>query len=291
MKDLIYDNSNKPFYKDKSINNAYMSQSGGLPLIRFSCFDEYDWMDAVMTTRLGGVSSGHLSSLNLGHDRGDDPENVRKNHHILSKAIGVLPGNIIKSEQVHGTNVSYVDESVSTAADFSYSFFDNDGTYTDIPGMALCIGAADCVPIFLVATDKKMVAGVHSGWKGTVGGISAKAVEALISRGCQPGNITALIGPSISQKNYEVSPDVIERFNESGFGENMSDIAYIKDNGHYQLDLWAACFYTLLKAGLPVSNIHFASVCTYDNHDILFSHRYTKGNRGNQNGVIWIKSV
>lgn len=290
MSKLIYHQTTSPFYKDKSTNNAYLSKESGLTLIRFDCFKSLDWMDAVMTTRLGGVSCDHLSSLNLGNDRGDAPENVIKNHEILAKSLGLPIENLVKTHQVHQTNLAFVEKNHLPAGPDIRHFQNTDGLLTTLSNVALCIGAADCVPVFLVAKDTKEIAAVHSGWKGTVGRIGAKAVKELINHGSKPQNILALIGPSICQDNYEVTRDVIDCFTQEGFSKlQMQDITYQTDNIHYQLDLWAACYHYLKDAGLSPDNIHFSSICTFENHELLYSHRFTKGLRGNQNGVIWKK--
>lgn len=282
---LIYDNSDKAFYKDKNINSAYVSGDEKLPLLRFKCFDEYDWMDAVFSTKIGGVSTGYFSSMNLDIDGNDEPENVENNFEIIADALKLLPNNLIKTDQIHKTTVSRVQKN-SIPSDLIYK--DTDGLYTDENELALCISGADCVPVLLCDTMTHNVAAAHSGWRGTVQKIGKVAVEKLVELGGKPENIVALIGPSISQKNYEVTIDVVEEFKRAGFLEKeMKDIAYKTDDIHYQLDLWAACFYVLKSANVNPKNIHFSSVCTYDNHEILFSHRYTNGLRGTMRGIIY----
>ena len=289
MIELLYHTSTSEFYKDKSINNAYLSGAEELPLIRFRCFDDFDWMDAVMTTRIGGISSGYLSTLNLGSDHGDSPQNVEKNYRILADNLGFEYNRIIKSNQVHSPDFVYIDDkNCSFDGPLHSAFPDRDGFYTYERGIPLCVGAADCVPVFLVAPDIEYVAVVHSGWKGTTYGISGLCARELINRGGSPDKIVALIGPSICQDNYEVTGDLYEAFDKAGFRAEILDVIFEKtDDVHYNLDLWAACYYTLIDAGVSANNIHFSNVCTYDNHELLFSHRYEKGLRGTLNGIIW----
>lgn len=285
---LIYDNSDKDFYKDKNINSAYVSGDDKLPLLRFKCFDKLDWMDAVFSTKLGGVSTGYFSSMNLDIDGNDDSKNIEQNFNIIAKGLGLLPENLIKTDQIHKTVVNRVQRN-SLPTDLIFK--DTDGLYTDENNLALCISGADCVPILLCDTVTHNIAAAHSGWRGTVQRIGKVAVGKLVELGGKPDDVVALIGPSISQKNYEVTGDVIEEFIKVGFTDSeMKDIAYKTDDIHYQLDLWAACFYVLKNAGVKPENIHFSSVCTYDNHEILFSHRYTNGLRGTMRGIIYKKA-
>lgn len=290
MSKLIIHKTSKEFYKDKSYGNAYLSNSlrEDLPLIKFRCFDKFDWMDACMTTRLGGISTGHLSSLNLGDERGDDQNNVYTNYIHVAESLDLSVDNIVKTDQVHGTAVSEVCPEHLPAGPKVRLFSKTDGVYTSLCNVSLCVGAADCVPILFVCTDIKAVCAVHSGWRGTVGRIGAVAVKKLMEKGANLECIVALIGPSICQDNYEVTEDVISAFKTSGFSsKQIKDIAYQTDDIHYQLDLWAACWHYLREAGLNSNNIHFSGVCTYENPDLLWSHRYTKGLRGNQNAIIW----
>lgn len=284
----IFDNNEKGFYFDKNLRDAYLCTENGLPLIRFKCFDSYEWMDAVFTTRYGGVSSGCFSELNLDVDGGDDPENIRENFNRVGKALNLSFDSLIKTDQIHSINVSYASwENVPE----DLVFRDTDGLYTDKKELALCISGADCVPVFIVDTKLKNISVVHSGWKGTVSDIVGACIKKLIDLGGNPIDMTALIGPSISQKNYEVTKNVIDEFTKGSYSlKEQKDIFYQTDEIHYQLDLWAACFYNLVHAGINEKNIYFSGLCTYDNHDMLFSHRFTKGKRGTMRGIIYKKA-
>lgn len=293
----IHKNSGN-FYSDKSYGNTFLSKSmpvtetefsNDISFIKFHCFDDLDWMDAIMTTRLGGVSKGHLSSLNLGDDRGDLPENVYTNYIHIANSLNLPIHSFVKTDQVHDTLVQEVTSSQLPAGPKIRQFPKTDGVYTKLLEVPLCVGAADCVPVYIVCTDIKAVCVVHSGWKGTVGRIGEKAVEKMTAMGARPEYMIGLIGPSICVDNYEVTHNVYDAFCSEFSKEQMSDIAYKTDDIHYQLDLWAACWHYLHDAGLKSDNIHISGVCTYENSELLWSHRYTKGLRGNQNAIIWKK--
>lgn len=192
-----------------------------------------------------------------------------------------------------------------------------DGFWSDTPGLTLCASFADCVPVYLADPVGKRISLVHSGWKGTVGQIAGKAVRILAGQGSKPQNIIAVIGPSISGEHYEVTKDVIKAFREgqiyangektavTGPGDNTSEIEpprsalytetelrdiYVQtDRIHYHLDLWAAIYYTLVHAGVRPENIHFSGICTWENADILWSHRRSGGKRGNMNAFLKIR--
>lgn len=290
MNTLIHHRSKSDFYLDKNINNAYLSGNDKLPLIRFNCFNDFP-IEAVFTTKAGGVSTGYLSSLNLDDDQSDIPGNVYKNYGLLSESLGIDIKSFVRGNQVHKTNIMYIDDNFMPYTSENVKYPDTDGFFTDKTTPVLCVGGADCTPIYLYDPSVHTIALVHSGWRGTVAGIGAKAVSYLTELGSNPKNIIALIGPSISLENYEVSSDVIEEF-KAGFNNiEMEDIAIPTYENHFQLDLWAACFYVLKNAGIDTANIYFSSICTYENHSLLYSHRYTKGLRGNMNGIMFLKNI
>lgn len=290
MKALIYHKSTSDFYSEKNINNARLSKNDKLPLIRFDCFKHYP-VEAVFTTKIGGVSGGYLSSLNLDDDQKDIPGNVYKNYGLLAENLGIKQTSFVRGNQVHKSRVMYIDESFIPFTSENIKYPDTDGFFTDKEGPALCIGGADCTPVYLYDPVVHAIALVHSGWRGTAAGIGKNAVLSLTRLGSNPENITALIGPSISMENYEVTSDVIDEFKSAFNNTEMKDIAFPTYGNHFQLDLWAACFHVLKNSGLNPENIYFSNICTYENHRLLYSHRYTQGLRGNMNGIMFLKNI
>lgn len=288
---MKYFNADKKFYKDKDVKDGYIhGGKDSFPIIKYKSFKKLNWMDACFSTRYGGVSKGYLESMNLGFDVGDGIENVKKNYHLISERIGVEVKNIALTDQVHQDKILYADKSLCIGEDLTKKTKDCDGLYTKERDIVLTAGFADCVPVYLADTRTMKIALVHSGWKGTVKKIGAKAVGLLKEMGSDPRDIVAVIGPSISYNNYEVTGEVIEEFNKVFEKECMEDIAVKTDDIHYHLDLWAACFYYLKAAGLKADNIHFSGICTYDNFTELFSHRRSNGKRGNMKAFMWIPS-
>ena len=189
------------------------------------------------------------------------------------------------THQTHTTNVAIV-----KAGDRGKRFQETDGMITNVRGITLVTFYADCVPLYFVDPVKKAIGMSHSGWRGTVGKIGKITVEKMTEEyGTDPKDVIAAIGPSICQKCYEVSEDVIDEFRKNFREELWSSIYYKKENGKYQLDLWKANEAVFLEAGIQSGNIAVTNVCTHCNPDILFSHRTTGFERGNLSAFLALK--
>lgn len=255
---------------------------GALPLLTFPSFSELGFVKHGFTTREGGVSQGIFSSLNLSFTRGDEPSAVAENFSRVAVALGTEYEKFVLSDQTHTVNVRKVTEADAGKGilrDRDYT--DVDGLITDVPGLTLSTFYADCVPLFFADPTQKAIGLSHSGWKGTVGRMGAHTVNALQKEfGSDPKDIVCAIGPSICCDCYEVSEDVAVQF-EQEFPEHVSDILRRKKNGKFLLDLWLANKIVLTEAGIRPENISVTDICTCCNPDILFSHRASKGKRGN----------
>ncbi len=235
------------------------------------------------TTRFGGVSGGIWSSLNLGENRGDDPEAVRENYRRLKSALGIK--GLVFSKQVHKTRVRYV-----TGADAREPYgplpYEADGLVTDEAGLALIIFTADCIPILLHDPKRHIAAAAHAGWRGTVGNIAGAAVVAMASLGSDPADIRAAIGPGISYCCFETGPEVPEAVLAVLGGGGERFIRPSANEGKFFVDLKGVNRELLVRAGVPGENISVSEECTVCRHDKYWSHRYTKGERGSQASVI-----
>lgn len=287
---LTQTSAHKSYERETRYQNVSLVVQEGIPLLTFACFEEQrDWMGMAFSTRLGGISEGCLAELNLGWNRGDSPDVVRENYRRICPALGINEESLVFSDQVHDTVVEYVTESHQAGANFEKKLTGVDGLCTDQKGITLATSYADCVPLFFADPVKQVIASSHSGWKGTVGQIGRKTIEHMEKRfGCQPEHMLALVGPSICQECYEVSQDVMDQFATVYSAEELSEIAAPGvAEGKYQLDLWAACYHTIKRAGVPAENIQVSRICTCCQPELLFSHRATQGHRGNLNGFIW----
>lgn len=238
------------------------------------------------TTRYGGVSAGHLASLNLGTARGDEPENVRENYRLLAEATGIDVNRMAFTRQVHKADVRVVTEDdIHTL--YTEVPYEADGIVTNVPGLALICFTADCVPVLLCDSVHGVIAAVHCGWRSSVGDILAVAIEKMCALGAVPEDICAGIGPAISRCCFEVGGEVVQAVDEYLGGE--SDGLYVPEEGapgKFMLDLKKANARRLQQLGLRPENIDISSECTKCSHDKYWSHRYTKGLRGSQASLI-----
>jgi YfiH family protein len=228
------------------------------------------------STRVGGVSEGIYSSMNLSFTRGDDEEAVRENYGRMARALGVENKTLVKAVQTHTTCVHQV-----TKENKDQVLQDVDGLITDEKDVCLVTTYADCVPLFFVDPVHKAIGLSHSGWRGTVGKIGKETLRCMKEAyGTNPGDVVAAIGPSICQDCYEVSEDVIVEFKKAFDEQHWDALFYLKENGKYQLNLWKANEIILLEAGVLPENLAVTNVCTCCNSELLFSHRASKGERG-----------
>ena len=268
-----------------------LSGNHELPVLAAPQLDELGCVRHFFTTRQGGVSKGHLASLNLSFSRGDDPENVRENFARVSEAIGEPPEHFVFTDQTHTANVRVVTEAdAGKGLVRPRDYTAVDGLVTDIPGLVLCAFIADCVPVMFVDPVRRCIGLSHSGWRGTAGRIGAETVRILHEQyGTDPADLYCAVGPSICQDCYEVSKDVADIF-AAEFAGHEDEILIDKGNGKYRLDLWASNRIVLLEAGIPDGHITVTDICTCCNPDLLFSHRASKGMRGNLGAFITLSN-
>lgn len=260
------------------------------PMLIYPMLEQQDWLLHCFSTREGGVSEGVFSKLNLSFTRGDNQEDVETNFRRLAEAMGVKYENFVFSDQTHTTNVRRVTvEDAGNGLIREKSFLDVDGMITNEPGLILSTFYADCVPLYFVDPVHRAIGLCHSGWRGTVGRIGRVTIEAMKREfDSRPEDLLCAIGPSICQDCYEISEDVAIPF-EQEFSAHASEILYKKENGKYHLDLWRANELVLVEAGVKKENIATTNICTCCNSEILFSHRASKGKRGNLGAFLMIK--
>ncbi len=256
---------------------------GEVEYLTFPGIEETGIVRHLFSTRVGGVSEGIFASMNLSYTRGDEKDAVDENFARVARILGRRAEDFVFSDQTHTTNVRRVtakDRGKGLVREKDYA--DVDGLITDEPGIVLSTFYADCVPLFFVDTVHKAIGLSHSGWKGTVNRMGERTLEEMKREfGTEAKDVTAAIGPSICGKCYEVDSDVAEQFAAAFEGEALTDILVKKENGKYLLDLWKANFYVLTQAGVSKQKISVTDICTCCNPEYLFSHRASKGKRGN----------
>jgi YfiH family protein len=216
--------------------------------------------EVAFSTRLGGVSDGVFTSLNLGLLTDDEPANVEENRRRLCAEIGADPTRLAMNRQEHSATVR--------RAQAGRRGEPGDGLWTEEPGVPMLKLAADCVPVAVARLERPALALLHVGWRGLLEGVVAEGVAAL------GGSTRAAVGPAIGPCCYEVGKDVAEPF-AARFG------AAVVRNG--TVDLWSATELALRAAG--VTDVERFDVCTSCHPDLFFSHRRDGGATGRQ-GVI-----
>lgn len=258
-------------------------EKNGVAYLSYPALEKTGMVRHGFSTRLGGVSRGIFSTMNLGFGRGDCKEDVLENYRRVAAAVGFDYQSIVTSDQTHTTNVRKITEKDrGNGITREREFHEVDGMITNVPGLVLTTYYADCVPLYFVDPVHRAIGLSHSGWRGTVGKIGRVTVEMMKKEyGTEPKDLLAAIGPSICRDCYEVSEDVIEKFKEA-FDEKLWDrLFYSKGGGKYQLDLWEANRQILMEAQIPCQQILLPDLCTCCNPQFLFSHRASKGQRGN----------
>ncbi|HEX7322305.1 MAG TPA: peptidoglycan editing factor PgeF [Mycobacterium sp.] len=213
----------------------------------------------VITTRSGGVSKPPFDTFNLGDHVGDDPAAVAANRSRLAAATGLGADRVVWMNQVHGERVEVVDGPRGAAVDGT------DALVTAVPGLALAVVTADCVPVLMADARAGVVAAVHAGRVGAQRGVVVRALEAMLEIGAHPPDISVLLGPAVSGANYEVPAAMADDVEATLPGSRTTTSA-----GTPGLDLRAGIVRQLRALG--VGAIDVDSRCTVADPD-LFSHR------------------
>lgn len=271
-------------YRHAGSMRMKQNRAGEVEYLTFPLLEQTGIVRHLFTTRIGGVSQGVYSSMNLSYARGDEKEAVDENYRRIAGVLGCGLQDIVCSDQTHTVNLRVV-----TGQDGGKGilrpkdYHDIDGLLTDEPGLVLATFYADCVPLYFVDTRNRAVALAHSGWRGTVARMGRCVTEKMKEvYGTRPEDLTAAIGPSICQACYEVSEDVAEAFLQEFRGPGQEEqILEKRGGGKYRLDLWRANEIILQEAGIPAGRIQVTDLCTCHNSGYLFSHRASQGKRGN----------
>lgn len=282
------------WYRHKNSAQVRVNQAGGVVYLTFPILEKLRQVNHLFTTRLGGVSEGIYSTMNLSYTRGDRKEAVDENYRRVAAVLGCGVEDMVCSDQTHTTNLRVVGRAdCGKGIVREKDYRDVDGLLTDEPGVYLATFFADCVPLYFVDTKRPAIALAHSGWRGTVARMGQCVVEKMREvYGTDPADLVAAIGPSICQECYDVSGDVAEAF-ANAFSEpgQEREILLSKGGGKYQLDLWRANEIVLMEAGIPREKIQITDLCTCHNNCYLFSHRASHGRRGNLGAFLGLREI
>ena len=234
--------------------NLTARSRAGLPLYDLDVVAPFG-VDAVVTGRLGGVSSAPYDSLNLGTHVGDDPLMVAENRRRVADALGLEAVHLIIAHQVHGARVHDIDRWDGDA-------LEGDALVTTRRDVALAVLVADCAPLLFVEPDGPRLGVAHAGWRGLVAGV----IPATLAHFRSPRDLRVVIGPHISRERYQVGPEVAEHFAQVP-GACVDDV-----DDRSRLDLGAVALDQLLRAGVGEENITQCRPAT-DDAETFYSDR------------------
>ncbi|MFK7845738.1 MAG: peptidoglycan editing factor PgeF [Rhodothermales bacterium] len=237
-------------------------------------FRPHSQIVAGFSTRLGGVSSGAFDSLNLGLSTKDKKEDVLANRRRLFEPLGFSIDALAITGQVHGVELIEVDK--------PGLYVGYDAIITQEPDVLLCLSAADCASVLIADPENNIIGACHAGWRGTVGQIVSKTVQALLERGACVETLKAYVSPCISREHFEVGIEVANQF-DPAFVYSISG----KPKPH--VDLKKAIQSQLLEKGLAEDAIEVSPYCTFANTDQFYSYRAEEGNTGRLMGFIGMK--
>lgn len=260
-----------------------LREKDGIPFFVFPLFERTGLVKQGFSTRIGGVSRGEFASMNFASTRGDDPEAVRENYRRMTKVLDIPADRMVLAKQTHTTNVRIVTEADAGKGFARERDYDEvDGLLTDVPELPLVTFYADCIPLYFLDPVKKVIGLSHAGWRGTVNRMAEVTLKKMREAyGSSPADVLAAIGPGICGDCYEVGEEVAEAFRESWREEVCRRILVPKGGGKYRLDLWAANAACLEESGIRAEHLAVTDICTCCNADKMFSHRASKGRRGN----------
>lgn len=278
--------------KPYDTKNMELHEQQGVTFLTFPSLSAVSFIRHAFSTRLGGVSQGEFSSMNLSFHRGDSDEHVLENYRRFCKAAGFDFASLVASAQDHHTEIRRAtkrDRGVGIQRPKDRESVD--GLVTNECGVTLVTYYADCVPLYFVDPVRRAIGLAHAGWRGTVAGMGIKMAQAMAREfGSRPEELLAAVGPSIGPCCYEVDQPVADAF---AARLDWHPDAFLQDcgNGKYMLNLWEANRQALLSAGLLPEHISTAELCTQCHADLLFSHRASGGKRGGLAAFMALKEA
>ena len=241
-----------------------------------------------------GEGPGCYEGFNITHYCGDAPQHIKHCRSELCHELGIDDRHLLLPRQTHDDKVLFVDDEFLElpATEQQHALYGVDAIVTTTASTCIGVSTADCIPVLLYDKERKAVAAIHAGWRGTVAKIVMQCIELMQTRlGSSPADITAVIAPGISVKAFEVGDEVYDAFKESGF--EMQSIArrYPTADGKekWHIDLWEANRQQLLQCGILSKDIQVAGICTFTRHQEFFSARRLGINSGRIfNGIMMV---
>ena len=214
--------------------------------------------------KVGGKSKGIYKSLNCGPGSKDKKINIKKNLKVVKNKIGKKSKNIFLLHQVHSNKFVYIDDNFK----FDKKKIKADAIITDQVKLPIGILTADCAPILLCDTEKKLIAAVHAGWKGAFNGIISKVINFMVKKGCKHNNIIAVVGPCIGKKSYNVKDDFKKKFQKKSIKKKIF-FTKKKDKIYFDLPNYVKSQLKINK----ITNIDMKNIDTFNKKNNFFSAR------------------
>jgi len=214
--------------------------------------------------RSGGKSKGIYKSLNCGIGSNDQRNKVRANLRIVKKKIGKNSKSIFLLHQVHSNNLIFIDKNFK----FNKKKIKADAIITNQKNIPIGVLTADCVPVLLYEKKKNIIAAIHVGWKGAFKEIIKKVISFMLKKGCKKNYITAVIGPCIKQRSYNVKEDFKKKFIKK---DKKNKVFFILEKGIIYFDL-PGYVKSQFKSN-KITNIDTINIDTFDKKNNFFSAR------------------
>lgn len=241
-------------------------------IIKPFIFKQFPEIVCGFSTKIGPNASAP-SFFNLSYSVGDKKEFVDNNRNIFFAELGLNENTVSYQKQVHEDNIKEVKEHGNCG--------ESDALVTTSKDLGLAISSADCPAIFIYDPVKKIIAAIHSGWRGTEKQILRKTIIKLKNEfNSNPSDLVIYLGPAISQINYQVGEEVVQKFDEEFI---------LKKEGKFYLDVKAANKKMMLDEGVKKSNIQISNLCSYEYDSVLHSYRRDGQKSGRALGVIAMK--
>jgi YfiH family protein len=235
---------------------------GRLSVFKFESFKKHKNIVHFITTKEGWINGKKPRFT------GDSEDIYTPFRKELAHSCETDEKKFVFPRQTHSDHVAIVDSVAN-----KNTIEDTDALITNEPGLFVCVQTADCVPVLLFDPEKKVVAAVHAGWKGTISKIAGKTVTKMTeSFGCNPSDIIAGIGPSIHMHAYEVGPEVVAAV-ETAFPNSPALLKPSMNKGHAYFDLWEANQSILKEVGIQEENIEVIVLCSFEHIDLFYSAR------------------
>ena len=254
--------------------------------VGYFVFEHLQGVKAVFSSRIGGVSRGYYSSMNLSYSSGDCLEDLEANYHLFSEATAISLNKMFFSDQVHDANILQVTKALlKQVQNKEIALKGYDGLVTDESNLALVTAHADCIPVYFYDPVKRVIGLAHGGWQGTYKEITSKMIKIFTS--VYKSNVEDIyisIGPGVCQDCYQVSLELIEKFRRKFPNE-----AFYKGKDQRYLDLKGIHAYQGKCLGISKEKIAISHLCTACQADYFYSHRRSGQQRGGHIAVMMME--